>query len=73
MQGAGTGPGAPFTMDGNLFARARGGDLAAASCGVHDPADGAELIPAHRAITACRLQFVVQQVAWRNAGGADTG
>jgi RNA polymerase sigma-70 factor (ECF subfamily) len=29
MQGAGSGPGAPSTMDGNLFARARGGDLAA--------------------------------------------
>ena len=45
----------------------------AASCGVHDPVVGAELIPAHRAVTACRLQFVVQQIAWRDAGGAGTG
>ena len=45
----------------------------AASCGVHDPVAGAELIPAHRAVTACRLQFVVQQIAWRDTGGAGTG
>lgn len=45
----------------------------AASCGVHDPVAGADLIPAHRAVTACRLQFVVQQIAWRDTGGAGTG
>ena len=39
----------------------------AASCDVHDPVTGSELIPAHRAVTACRLQFVVQQIAWRDA------
>jgi hypothetical protein len=44
-----------------------------ASCGVHDPVVGADLIPAHRAVTACRLHFVVQQIAWRDAGGAGTG
>jgi hypothetical protein len=45
----------------------------AASCGVRDRAAGTELIPAHRAVTACRLQFVVQQIAWHDAGGASTG
>jgi hypothetical protein len=45
----------------------------AASCGVRDPVNGAELIPAHRAVTACRLQFVVQQIAWRDANSEDTG
>ena len=45
----------------------------AAGCGVRDPVNGAELIPANRAVTACRLQFVVQQVAWRDANGAGTG
>jgi hypothetical protein len=45
----------------------------AAACGVRDPVTGAELIPAHRAVTACRLQFVVQQIAWRDADGSGTG
>ncbi len=45
----------------------------AASCAVHDPVDGDELIPDHRAVTACRLQFVVQKIAWRDANGAGTG
>jgi hypothetical protein len=45
----------------------------AASCAVHDPVDGAELIPAHRAVTACRLQFVVQKIAWQDASGEGTG
>jgi hypothetical protein len=42
----------------------------AATCEVHDPATGSELIPAHRAMTACRLQFVVQEIAWQDAGAA---
>jgi hypothetical protein len=45
----------------------------AASCEVHDAVTGTELIPAHRAVTACRLQFVVQQIAWRDAAGSGTG
>jgi hypothetical protein len=45
----------------------------AASCGVRDPVTGSEVIPAHRATTACRLQFVVQQIAWRDATGASNG
>ena len=45
----------------------------AATCEVHDPVTGSELIPAHRAVTACRLQFVVQQIAWRDSDGAGTG
>ena len=42
----------------------------AASCGVHDPITGADLIPAHRAVTACRLQFVIQKIAWRDGAGS---
>jgi hypothetical protein len=45
----------------------------AASCAVRDPITGSDLIPAHRAVTACRLQFVVQQIAWRDADRAGTG
>jgi hypothetical protein len=45
----------------------------AATCDVHDPVTGSEVIPAQRAVTACRLQFVVQQIAWRDAGGASSG
>ena len=45
----------------------------AASCEVHDAVTGSELIPAHRAMTACRLQFVVQQIAWRDAAGSGSG
>jgi len=45
----------------------------AASCGVHDPVTGSDVIPAHRAVTACRLQFVVQQIAWRDSGEDGTG
>ena len=45
----------------------------AASCEVRDAVTGSELIPAHRAMTACRLQFVVQQIAWRDAAGSGSG
>lgn len=45
----------------------------AATCEVHDAVTGSELTPAHRAVTACRLQFVVQEIRWRDPGREDTG
>jgi hypothetical protein len=45
----------------------------AATCEVHDAVTGSELIPAHRAVTACRLQFVVQEIRWQDSGGEGAG
>ena len=42
----------------------------AAACHATDATTGATLIPDDRAVTACRLQFVVQEVAFRDPGGA---
>jgi hypothetical protein len=44
----------------------------AAACEVRDPITGSEVIPVHRAITACRLQFVVQEIAWRDAAAGSS-
>ena len=37
-----------------------------AACRAWDPATGRALIPDERAVTACRLQFIVQEVAFRD-------
>jgi hypothetical protein len=42
-------------------------DPEAKSCNVHDTESGALLIPRDRAITTCRLQFVIQEVAFRQS------
>ncbi len=42
----------------------------AAACRATDAATGATLIPDDRAVTACRLQFVVQEIAFRDPAAA---
>jgi hypothetical protein len=43
-------------------------DPEAGACHVEDAASGKALIPDDEAVTACRLQFVVQEVAFRDPG-----
>ncbi len=42
----------------------------AVSCVVHDSVTGSDLVPAHQAVTACRLEFVIQEIAWRDGTGS---
>lgn len=45
----------------------------AASCRVRDQGSGSDVVPAERAITACRLQFEIREIRWLRPGEDSPG